>query len=104
MQTLGLATSDARSEGRLKSLLWPTVKSDMDVDYLTTQGFRTCFIVAIGTLVFSAVSAPGSESQIRSFSISVETVCGGEVLPRRSASSLCMPSLRCGRFQSRELC
>jgi hypothetical protein len=56
MQTLGLATSDSRSEGRLKSLFWPSVRSDMDVDYLTTQGFWICFFVAAMTLVIMVAS------------------------------------------------
>jgi hypothetical protein len=56
MQTLGLDTSDSRSEGRLKSLFWPRVSSDMDVDYLTTQGFWICFFVAAVTLAVSVAS------------------------------------------------
>ncbi len=55
MQTLGLGTSDSRSEGRLKSLFWPSVRSDVDVDYLTTQGFWICFVVAAMTLVVAGV-------------------------------------------------
>jgi hypothetical protein len=56
MQTLGLDTSDSRSDGRLKSLFWPSVRSDMDVDYLTTQGFWICFVVSLATLALSVIS------------------------------------------------
>ena len=56
MQTLGLDPSTPRTEGRLKSLLWPSVANDADVDYLTTQGFWICFLVAAVTLAVSIVS------------------------------------------------
>jgi hypothetical protein len=46
MQTLGLAESTPRTESRLKSLFWPTVKTAVDVDYLGVQGFWVCVIVA----------------------------------------------------------
>ena len=39
MQTLGLTDSAPRTEGRLKSLFWPSIKTGDDVDYLGTQGF-----------------------------------------------------------------
>jgi len=54
MQTLGLSDSTPRTEGRLKALLWPTIRNDGDFDYITEQGFWVCFIVAACTLVFSA--------------------------------------------------
>jgi hypothetical protein len=50
MQTLGLSDSTPRSEGRLKSLLWPSVDSAFDVDYLGTQGFWICLILAVFSL------------------------------------------------------
>jgi hypothetical protein len=51
MQTLGLADSTPRSEGRLKALLWPTIENATDVDYLGTQGFWLCLIVGTFSLV-----------------------------------------------------
>ena len=39
MQNLGLSDSTPKTESRLKSLFWPSISSDVDVDYLTTQGF-----------------------------------------------------------------
>lgn len=56
MQTLGLADSTVRSEGRLKSLFWPSIQSGADVDYLAVQGFWVCTIVGVvslGVLVFA---------------------------------------------------
>jgi hypothetical protein len=56
MQTLGLSDSTARSEGRLRSLFWPSIRTGNDVDYLGMQGFWVCAVVAVlalGFLVFS---------------------------------------------------
>ena len=47
MQTLGLSDSTPRIENRLKSLLWPSIQSGTDVDYLGTQGYWVCAIVAV---------------------------------------------------------
>jgi hypothetical protein len=52
MQTLGLSDSATRSEGRLKSLFWPSIQSGADVDYLAVQGFWVCTIVGVLSLVF----------------------------------------------------
>ena len=51
MQTLGLSDSTSRSEGRLKSLFWPSIQSGADVDYLAVQGFWVCTIVGLIALV-----------------------------------------------------
>jgi hypothetical protein len=56
MQTLGLTDSAPRTEGRLKSLFWPSIKTGDDVDYLGTQGFWVCTLVAILSFVVSAFS------------------------------------------------
>jgi hypothetical protein len=56
MQTLGLTDSAPRTEGRLKSLFWPFIKTGDDVDYLGTQGFWVCTFVAILSFVVSAFS------------------------------------------------
>jgi hypothetical protein len=53
MQTLGLSDSTTRTEGRLKSLFWPSIQTGDDVDYLGTQGFWVCIIVAVLSLVVS---------------------------------------------------
>ena len=47
MQTLGLSDSTPRPEGRLKSLLWPTIRNEGDFDYVTRQGFWVCQAVAV---------------------------------------------------------
>ena len=69
MQTLGLTSETKRSDGWLKSLLWPSVENAWDVDYLGQQGFWICAVVALLTLlscfttpnilviVFSTISA-----------------------------------------------
>jgi hypothetical protein len=45
MQTLGLSGESKRSDGRLKSIFWPTVENAWDVNYLGQQGFWICAIV-----------------------------------------------------------
>jgi hypothetical protein len=55
MQTLGLSDSAPRTEGRLKSLLWPTIRNDVDLETVTSQGFWICFLVAALTLAVSVV-------------------------------------------------
>jgi hypothetical protein len=57
MQTLGLSDSTTRSEGRLKSLFWPSIQSGADVDYLAVQGFWVCTIVGTISLVFLSLGA-----------------------------------------------
>jgi hypothetical protein len=51
MQTLGLSGESKRSDGRLKSIFWPTVDNAWDVDYLGRQGFWICQLIAIVQLV-----------------------------------------------------
>jgi hypothetical protein len=50
MQTLGLSDSTTRTEGRLKSLFWPSIQSGADVDYLAVQGFWVCTLVGVMSL------------------------------------------------------
>jgi hypothetical protein len=47
MQTLGVSNSTPQSESRLKSLFWPSIQSGADVDYLGSQGYWVCAIVAV---------------------------------------------------------
>src|SRR5882672_1780872 len=56
MQTLGLSDSTPRTEGRLKSLFWPSIKTGSDVDYLGAQGYWVCTAVAVLSFVFLLVS------------------------------------------------
>jgi hypothetical protein len=53
MQTLGLSDSDPRSEGRIKSLFWPSIQSGADVDYLGAQGYWVCTFVGVSAFLFS---------------------------------------------------
>ena len=53
MQTLGLLQESKRSDGRLKSIFWPTVENAWDVDYLGQQGFWICFLLAVIQFGFS---------------------------------------------------
>jgi hypothetical protein len=55
MQTLGLADSTPRSEGRLKSLFWPSIQNAWDVDYLGQQGFWICVVVGAMSLVVALI-------------------------------------------------
>lgn len=50
MEILGLSDSTQRSESRLKALFWPSIQTATDVDYLGTQGFWVCTIVALLSL------------------------------------------------------
>ena len=55
MQTLDLSGSEPRSEGRLKSLFWPSIRTGSDLDYLGTQGFWVCALVAVISLIFLVI-------------------------------------------------
>ena len=52
MQTLGLSDSTPRSESRLKSLFWPSIRTASDVDYIGVQGYWLCTILAVASFVF----------------------------------------------------
>jgi len=56
MQTLGLSGESRRSDGRLKSIFWPTVENAWDVNYLGQQGFWICVVVAVFQLAAAAFS------------------------------------------------
>jgi hypothetical protein len=56
VETLGLSDSTPRTEGRLKSLFWPSIQSGTDVDYLGAQGYWVCTIVAVSSLVVSTLT------------------------------------------------
>ncbi len=58
MQSLDLSGSARKSDGWLKSLLWPTVDNAWDVDYLGQQGFWICLLIAVVSLVFLSGFAP----------------------------------------------
>jgi hypothetical protein len=57
MQTLGLSGESRRSDGRLKSIFWPTVENAWDVNYLGQQGFWICVVVAAFQLAIAVLSA-----------------------------------------------
>jgi hypothetical protein len=56
MQTLGLSQESRRSDGRLKSIFWPTVENAWDVDALGRQGFWLCVILAGFQLALAVAS------------------------------------------------
>ncbi len=56
METLGLSDSSQRSDGRLKSLFWPSIQNGTDVDYLGTQGYWVCTIAAVLSCVFLVIN------------------------------------------------
>jgi hypothetical protein len=56
METLGLSGSAERTDGRLKSLFWPSIQNGTDVDYLGAQGYWVCTVVAILSFVFLTIS------------------------------------------------
>jgi hypothetical protein len=56
MQMLGLADSTPKPDNRLKSLLWPTIRTRVDLDTVTTQGFWICAMVGSVTLALYLLS------------------------------------------------
>ena len=56
METLGLSDSMPRSDGRLKSLFWPSVQTSNDVDYLGAQGYWVCAAVAALSFILLIIS------------------------------------------------
>lgn len=56
MQTLGLSGESKRSDGRLKSIFWPTVENAWDVNYLGEQGFWILIAVAVIELAISGLT------------------------------------------------
>lgn len=56
METLNLSESTPRSDGRLKALFWPSIQTATDVDYLGTQGYWVCTLVALLSLGFFMVA------------------------------------------------
>ncbi len=56
MQTLGLSGESRRSDGRLKSIFWPTVENAWDVNYLGQQGFWICVVLAAFQIAVAAFS------------------------------------------------
>lgn len=55
MQTLGISDSTPRTENRLKSLFWPSIRHETDVDYVSQQGFWICLLAAASTLVLETL-------------------------------------------------
>jgi hypothetical protein len=53
MQILGLADSTPKTDNRLKALLWPTIRTRVDLDTVTTQGFWICLLVGCAGLAVS---------------------------------------------------
>jgi hypothetical protein len=52
MQTLGIADSTPSTDNRLKSLFWPSITTGADVDYLGSQDYWVCTLVAVLSSVF----------------------------------------------------
>ena len=57
MQTLGLSDTTPRTETRFKNLFWPTIRNEVDLESVTTQGFWVCFAVSVFTLLFGLTYA-----------------------------------------------
>jgi hypothetical protein len=94
MQNLGLSESTPAGERRLKSLFWPNIRSDADVDYLTTQGFRV--VTAIGILAAAIAFGIGIPSGIFVLLLYLLGACGVRRRSRFAAVmlfALLLPSL-----------
>ena len=75
MQTLGLSDSTPRTESRLKSLFWPTIKNQWDLDYVTNQGFWICVLVGSITFVVGLFT-PGGIFGLLDFTFYFLAGCG----------------------------
>jgi hypothetical protein len=67
MQTLDLSGESRKSDGRLKSLFWPTVENAWDVDYLGQQGFWLCLIIGVinfAVLAIAAAATPAPSARL----------------------------------------
>jgi hypothetical protein len=53
---LSLKQEKERDDGRLKSIFWPTVENQWDVDHLGRQGFWLCLIIAAIQLIGALIS------------------------------------------------
>ncbi len=60
MQSLNLSGESKKSDGRLKSLFWPTVENAWDVDYLGQQGFWICFVIGVINFAATAIAPVGT--------------------------------------------
>jgi hypothetical protein len=58
MQNLGLSDSTPQMQGRLKSLAWPSIGNEYDVEYLTRQGFSICVMIALFTSLATFAIGP----------------------------------------------
>jgi hypothetical protein len=56
MQTLGVSDSTPQSDGRLKNIFWPTIRSGTDVDTLGSQGFWICVAIAVLAIVGNLIA------------------------------------------------
>ena len=83
MQTLGLSESTPRSDNRVKSLFWPEVANNTDVDALGSQGYWVCTVVA----VFSFIVLAFTGSPITGFLIFLLFYFGGVGVRERSLYS-----------------
>ncbi len=54
METLGL-TPSRKPDSIWRNLLWPTIRTEVDVDQMGRQGFWLCVILAAFTLVFDLI-------------------------------------------------
>ncbi|MDP8979640.1 MAG: hypothetical protein M3O35_03500 [Acidobacteriota bacterium] len=55
MEQLGLSHATAPGDGRFKSIFWPSIRHETDIDTIGRQGFWICCLVAVGRLVFSLI-------------------------------------------------
>ena len=46
MQDLGLSDYTPRHENRLKTLFWPAIENEQDIDTVTRQGFWLCILLS----------------------------------------------------------
>ena len=57
MQRLDILNAPPRSDSRLKSLFWPSIRHATDIDYLGQQGFWVCVLIGVAMLLGTGLPA-----------------------------------------------
>src|SRR6266403_976750 len=65
MQNLGLSESTPKTESRLKTLFWPTIRNEFDLDYITRQGFWICVVVGLLSFAMGLFAGQADSGQER---------------------------------------
>ena len=85
LESLGLASTAPKSDGRLKALLWPTICHDGDLEYITEQGFWICLIVGLLSFALTVIQGHPFSALL---TLTFYFLAGAGVRQRRKAASI----------------